>query len=109
MDQEAEGGFAVLALIRAGGEGGTQPSLDHGENRLDLPRLAVRFRGEPPGESAAVEFPKLPELSVATPSAGVFRESSASRAAGGLSEAARLLATIAGEEEAAWTRLRTLA
>jgi len=40
--------------------------------------------------------------------AGVFRESSASRAAGGLSEAARLLATIAGEEEAAWTRLRTL-
>jgi hypothetical protein len=53
VGQEAEGGFAVLAMVRTGRQRRTQKAFDHREDRLDLPALAVGLLGEPPGEPAA--------------------------------------------------------
>jgi hypothetical protein len=52
VGEEAESGLAVLALVRTGGQRRTQETLDHREDRLHLPALAVGLLGESPGEPA---------------------------------------------------------
>ena len=54
VGEEAEGSFSVLAGVRAGRQRRTQKAFDHGEDRLDLPALAVGLSGEPPGQRPAV-------------------------------------------------------
>jgi hypothetical protein len=78
VGQKAEGGFAVLAGVRAGRQRRTQKAFDHGEDRFNLPALAVSFLGESPGQRPAVFAGQgVPPAIVARPAAGDHGEDAA--------------------------------
>jgi len=96
VGQETKGGLAVLAVTGAGGEGGAQPSLHHGEDRLDLPPLAVGLRGEPAGQPSAMEPSEPSGPTVPPSSAAAVQGEDASDAEVVSAEAVGRFAVIAG-------------
>ena len=100
MGQDAEGDFAVLAMIAAGGQGGPEVAFNHAEDGFNLPALAVCFLGEVLTHEFAVAAFDRSRATVQTGSATVGRRDDAANTqvlATAPVEAFGLVASIAQE------------
>jgi hypothetical protein len=54
VGEDAEADLAALAVQASGSQRGAQPTLEHGEDRLDLPALAAGLPGKAAAQAAPV-------------------------------------------------------